>query len=759
MLREVDRLSRANPDVYPYVNDDNLLVQFCSKRMREITTLIGEELEPSIFLGSVRYISHMCVSTMFVGIGYSVNPPKVTAFETELRDNTVFGLARAAAAVSGNFEWNGSPINTHSNKSSSYNFNFMRKQFNSQRWTDKEDVWNTTGYQYYPCTKLLKGGAVAYFQIVAYKELPSDGFNTYNDFFNWVSSSSNYVVNTLEQYQNNKETYPNIFSIEMRIFCGATLGQTRNVETWLFYPQQMKATGETLSMWNGSGFSQEYQEGDPLEGQMMEYGVTPQGARVYNYLPTPYIFRGFFNRAITTTSIVNNTNTSWTIRFGLRGYDLQYVTIGGEANAAFIVFSNYDPDDLLDLATDLGFAVTDQNAYVAQNGNINTHEHIWTPTYNSDGDTDGKTNSQTEKEKYTQGGQNGEPIQPNFDPYSGGDEEESYPDDNPSEDQKTDVIDLPTTTLNSYGVFNRSYVMNKNNAQALSDYLWNADGTTFDTILTDLQLVGDNRMNSIISMIMFPFEIPHDDGLHQVRVGRHNCIGVIGRYLDTTNMVFDMGSCMCYAKYQNFLDYEPYTQSWLYIPFCGLFKVPSQQFMNKYIHVKLAVDVLTGAGQAVIYADGIPILYRNCKIGMQIPVTGADSTYTIKNYLEAIENGFGAVSAAASGNAFGAIKGLAGEAVAMISSQNAPVESVGSASPQCGILMPNKAYFIVERPRSLIKNVPDYGKLIGFACYKSGVINEFRGFSKFENVKLDFTNANDYEKAEIRRLLREGVYL
>lgn len=747
----------ANPDIYPYTADDTLLVQFCTKRMSEITTLIGEELEPSIFLGSNKDVCN----TSIVGIGYSVNPTAVSAVEFNKRYNSMFGLARGAnTSYYGTYEWNGTPINTHACSSSSFGYNTQRKNYNAQRWTDKETVWNTTAYAYYPVTKLFKGGAVAYFNILAYKELPENGFNTYNDMVNWLNSSSNYFNGTLAGYKAVRETYPHIFSIEMRVFCGATLGQTRNVETWLFYPQNMKAVGNLMSIWNGSGFTEGYLEGDPLYGQGMEYGCTPQNARVYNYLTTPYLFRGFFNRNVTTQGVIGNVNTSWTVRFGISEYNtIEYVNIGGQEHGAMILFTSYDPDNLISLVTGLGLAVTDQNAQVAQNGNIDTHDHIWTPTYDNEGNIDGNSNRQEDKEEYTNAGQMGEPIQPNFDPYAEeGDEDEPIPDEDPSEDQKTTDVPLPDVTLTSYGVFNRTFVLTKHQAQNLSNYLWNGDATTFESIIQDLRLVGDNCMNSIITMIMFPFEIPHGEDLELIRIGRRTTT-VYGKVLDTANLVFDMGTCYCMPEHRNFLDYEPFTKAWLYIPFCGIFSIPLQQFMNKEISIKLAVDLLTGAGMAIVYSAGIPVIYKNCKIGMQIPVTGENSTYTVRNYVQAAESFIGAAGSFAAENYAGVAINAINAGMSFISAQGAPIESRGSSSPQCGLLAPNKCYFVIERPRSKISNVPNYGSLIGYACYKSGVIGTFKGFSKFHNVKLDFTNANEFEKKEIIRLLQEGVYL
>ena len=141
---------------------------------------------------------------------------------------------------------------------------------------------------------------------------------------------------------------------------------------------------------------------------------------------------------------------------------------------------------------------------------------------------------------------------------------------------------------------------------------------------------------------------------------------------------------------------------------------------------------------------------------MQISVTGADSAYTIRNYINGVQDTLQGVSQGLSGNVSG-ISNIINGQLSFIAAQGAPIESRGSNSPECGLFMPNKCYFIVERPKVL--NVPYYGRLVGYTCYKSGLVGDFSGFSRFENVKLDITNANDYEKNEIIKLLKNGIYL
>lgn len=752
--------NRANPEIYPYSYDDTKLYQVCTSRLRDLTSLIGSELEPSIWLGNAEAYQ---LGITFWGfpvdkvsrLEWTVQEPRMY-----IRQTTEFGLAEGS---SGNFtsrmNVNVELISPAIDASGSFSFTNFRRDWNAFRWAEAKEEVNSTAYQYYPVVYIKKGALCAFFTIKAVGELP-ESFQNQTEYENFLSNPA--FTGTLEEWNAVKETYPNITEITVTIRATATAGTARNTTLTLFYKQVTTANGGVAGMWNGGTFNYYYPQNDPKEYQYIGGNIVPAQSTAINYFATNVLFRTMrvYVRGLTESTPYGVTEfRAWGTRTGIRKYRFETTDVVNSQGCICTVpvsFYDGDPNDLLDFFTNMGFAVTDQGNNKATNGNIKTDPHIWTPTYDDNGNIDGRTNDETEKTEYVDSGDN---IQPNFDPYGGDDEpEEDYPDEDPSEDQETDHVDLPDVTLNSTGVFNRTYVINKHQLQLLSDYLWNPDPVTWDEIIEDLKLVGDNRMNSIINVIMFPFEIPRSEESHLIRIGRHTTTET-AHYLGDAPNVFDMGTCYFWAKFQNFLDYEPYTQAWLYIPFCGVIKVPSQQFMNKTINVKIALDYLTGSGQAVIFSNGIPVMYRNCTIGLQVPVTGSDSGYTIRNYLKAASGGLSAIGSTFSGNFAGALGSVIDSAVSFISAQNAPVQSEGSASPQCGIFMPNKCYFIVERAKPLMSKVPDYGRLVGYACYRSGLISQFNGFSKFENVKLDISHCTDTERNEIINLLRTGVYL
>lgn len=755
----------ANTEFYPYTDDPNAGYQLCTKTLANLTDQIGNELEPSIFLGGSSPLR-----TMFIGMAWEAvdtNTLQYVHTETKSFASKRFGLCDSASTFGvGEYHTNYDNYNpVYPSTLTGLAHGTRRRNFNNERWTVKESVTNSW-YSYHPVVKLLKGCCVGYITIKAVKPLPLE-FATLADYNSWKGDN---FSGTLEGYLEVKDTYPNIYEISVSFKASTTIGGTNRTKTLtLFFDtgDVPMRDGTSGGAYDGS-FSYYQPTGMSNAGVYDDGDGTPKGAKHISYPAVNLVFKGGFS----STGINPKQGlqwqdlryySTWYILYGIgsiRVAQSHYLNDGGTYPVTCIFFEG-DPENILKSFTDLGFAMTTQGASKAQSGDIATDPAIYVPTYDNDGNVDGNSNSSEDGADYVAGGTNGEPINPNFDPYAngGGEDDEEYPDENPDEDKETDQIVLPDVRLTSTGVFNRTYVLNKLMLQELSDYLWNGNNTTWDTIFEDLKLVGDNRMNSIINCIMFPFALPFTENPANIRIGRHTT-GVVGRVLDNTqNIIFDMGEIFFYAKYQNFLDYEPYTQAWLYIPFVGIFKVPSKQFVNHYVKVTLAVDVITGAGQAVIYAGGIPLIYKNCKIGMQIPVTGSDSGYTIRNYLAMANNIIGAFSANSAGNMGGALSNSIAGIMHGLAADNPPIESEGSSSPQCGLLMPNKCYFVVERPKSVISGVPDYGALVGYACYKSGYIGDFTGFSKFVNVKLDVTMATATEKDIIIKLLENGVYL
>ena len=322
----------------------------------------------------------------------------------------------------------------------------------------------------------------------------------------------------------------------------------------------------------------------------------------------------------------------------------------------------------------------------------------------------------------------------------------------------TDKIDLNKPTLSNVNVFNRSFAVTSNNVRQLADFLWNADETKFNEIVKGLALMGENPMNGIIDLRLFPFNVALKNSATQAEpiiIGRTNT-GINGiKLTENVNSLIDLGECTFFEKFKNFLDFEPYTTAQLYIPYIGVVPVSTAEFMGHKISVKMIVDYTTGAGTAIVFKDDIPFIYRNGVVGVSIPMTGTDSASYASTVIGNVVNGaMGIASATATDN----MSGLINSANQMYSGFATPVQyqSASASSPSVATWQPQKCYFIIDRP---ILNVPDnYGRTVGYACEITGKLSDFKGFTVVSNPEINF-RCTDSERQYIVNMLQGGVFV
>lgn len=339
------------------------------------------------------------------------------------------------------------------------------------------------------------------------------------------------------------------------------------------------------------------------------------------------------------------------------------------------------------------------------------------------------------------------------DPTPGPEPDPEIPDDN----TYTDHVDMTNPTLTATGIFNRTYIMNADGVADLADWIYNADDNVFEEIMSNL--FTNNPIEALINLRLYPYDVA-SLGQHGtaefIKMGR-TVSSVSGLKLPSdATAIIDMGRAAFPKFFKNWLDYEIEAQ--LYIPFIGTIDLPVPQCLNHYISVKLIVDYVTGAATAVIYADRIPILYKQGVIGVDIPMTATNSAETSKTI---IGNIVGAIGAGAQKDVMGAVEQSASAFLNAVKGSH--LQTAGSSSPQNSLYQPKNCYLLLSLPAEYENAWSDLqGETNGYACYIPCVIGDMvnGGYAEFDNVRLDRCgNATDEEKAEILNLLQSGVYL
>lgn len=255
----------------------------------------------------------------------------------------------------------------------------------------------------------------------------------------------------------------------------------------------------------------------------------------------------------------------------------------------------------------------------------------------------------------------------------------------------TDKIELTKPSLTTTGIFNRTFAMNSANINKLADFLWNSDETIFNEVVKGLALLGGNPIDGLIDLRLYPFDVAakaSQTGAQNIVVGRTDT-KVTGIKINDYNAVLDLGSCSFYPYFNNFLDYEPFTSASLYIPYVGIVPISTANFMGKTISCKMVVDITTGSCTAVVFADNIPIIYKNGNIGVEIPMSGTNSAA----YASRIMGGLTSAATdltlgAATGNPIQMATAVGGITDAAMATNNTIYNTAGSSSPACGLWQP-----------------------------------------------------------------------
>lgn len=405
-------------------------------------------------------------------------------------------------------------------------------------------------------------------------------------------------------------------------------------------------------------------------------------------------------------------------------------------------------DQIINAALQYGYIVTtnENDAINCRTNSVNTYY----PTINSDGRVNPTKHTNGENNKNQRQSEWSNPSDPwNKGGFTGTVDPNDY----------TDKIDLNKPTLTTTGIFNRTFAMNATNINSLADFLWNGDETIFNEIVKGLSLIGGNPIDGLIDLRLYPFDIAaktSSSGASKIVVGRTDT-GVTGIKINNYNAIIELGGCTFFPYFGNFLDYEPFTSASLYVPYVGIVPISTADFMGQTISCKMVVDITTGSCTAIVFANDIPIIYKNGNIGVEIPMTGSNSAEYASRVMGGLTSGAADIALGAASKSVGQVVSGVGSIVdSALSVNNTMYNTAGSSSPACGLWQPQNCYFIIQRP---VPIVPDnYGHTVGYACNYQSAISECSGYTQTYNVDVSTINAPESEKNAIAEILNSGFY-
>lgn len=271
----------------------------------------------------------------------------------------------------------------------------------------------------------------------------------------------------------------------------------------------------------------------------------------------------------------------------------------------------------------------------------------------------------------------------------------------------------------------------------------------------------------------------------------------------------DCGTVVVPEFYGNYLDYSPYSQCYIYLPFIGINEVSIDDIVGHAVNIRYRVDSYSGACIAMIYVakQGYRNLcYQfagNCSV--EVPLAGGSQAAIKAGMMQAEAYGRAAIQSAqiqktakigtgivqgahagAGAGAFnpvagivgGLLGGLAGGAAGYIQgaadygaaklsagamqdaarvANKSSVQHSGQFGASHGAMGLKVPFIMVRNPIQV--KVTNYNNDYGFPAHKRVVIGGCTGYLRVKEVNVVSAHATNEEKIAIEEALKNGVYV
>ena len=325
---------------------------------------------------------------------------------------------------------------------------------------------------------------------------------------------------------------------------------------------------------------------------------------------------------------------------------------------------------------------------------------------------------------------------------TGGSEGYTKDDDKGYNDNKDkDDDDDDTHVLSSgIGVLTSTFHMTKERLVQLGQFLWGS------SIFDEFSLINNNPIENIISCKAIPYAI--SGTTQEITLGNVKT-GVNGEKISQNFSKQTIGSVAIAEHYKNFLDYAPYTNVIIYLPYIGFKELDTSLVMGKTLRIEYTLDVITGGCLAQIYVGKIRLYEFTGNIGVDISITASNRAQVESAYINA---GVGVVSSAMSGNVTGAVNSIIGAATSQYH-----YSGTGNPNPSCVASTNRTCYVVIDRPQ--YQPLKAFNHTRGRMCCLSKTIGSLKGYTVCDgNIDISGISATDEEKDEIVNILSTGFF-
>lgn len=218
----------------------------------------------------------------------------------------------------------------------------------------------------------------------------------------------------------------------------------------------------------------------------------------------------------------------------------------------------------------------------------------------------------------------------------------------------------------------------------------------------------------------------------------------------------DCGTLNIGEYYRNFIDYGPYTQAKLFLPFVGFVPIEPELFQSGALKVVYRFNVIDGSFMAFVLSTSSKSKLYQSVIGqwggnacVHVPITGI-------NYSNMVSGIAAGASAVVAEIGKGSLIGTADAALNTAAAAPA-LQSSNGYNATTSFLSVRTPYLVIER--SVSHYSKDYGHEQGFPSEITADWSTLSGYTESDAIHLEGLGATEEETKEIASLLAAGVIL
>lgn len=310
-------------------------------------------------------------------------------------------------------------------------------------------------------------------------------------------------------------------------------------------------------------------------------------------------------------------------------------------------------------------------------------------------------------------------------------------DNPPSGNTPTDTSEIGVNLLTT------TYLLTKTQLNTLGNELWSPN------FMQNVLMLSNSPIENVLSCKIFPTTF--SGVASALKIGNVTMLsGQNVQKISTSGLSKTTGSISFPQLYNSFLDFEPFTQARIFIPFVGFQPLPVANFIGAQLSLRYVFDVVTGAVSVYLLRNGYIFDKYSGICAVDVPLTASNRAQVEVGQIQSAITG---VTQLATGNIGGALS--AGLSIASTPNH---FNTRGNAGGYTSQYDPRQPYLIIDRPKAQ-SEISSYGKTNGFPCNLTKTLSTLKGFTSVHDVHLDDVPCLESERQELKAIMQKGFII